>query len=89
MNFFVYPALCLLGLHRTCPRCGGWGRDPATLGLTRCPMCGGDGEVGIFMNDEYLEDILSFIGLIVVIISVIVGAIQAIEKGRAKGQKSH
>jgi len=41
------------------------------------------------MNDEYLEDILSFIGLIVVIISVIVGAIQAIEKGRAKGQKSH
>lgn len=87
MNFFVHSALCLFGLHRTCPRCGGWGRDPATLGLTRCPMCSGDREVGIFMNDEHLEDSLSFIGLVIIIVSAILGAIIAEIKPRQESRK--
>ena len=63
------------GQHRTCPRCGGLGRDPATLFLTSCPTCGGDGEVGIFMDDEDLEDGLSFLFVGVIVIAVIIGVV--------------
>lgn len=73
------------GQHKTCPRCGGIGRDPATLFLTSCPTCGGDGEVGIFMNDENLEDGLSFLLVGVIVIVVIAG----VAGGLSKGRESH
>jgi hypothetical protein len=66
-----------LGQHRTCPRCGGTGRDPYTLFLTPCPMCDGDGKIGIFINDEKLEDFISYL----LIIIIIVEAINASRKG--------
>lgn len=84
---FVSSASGFLGQHHTCPRCGGVGRDPATLFLTLCPMCGGDGEVGIFMNDEDLEDTLSFLGVGVIVIAVIVGVAGAVIKGLRKPQE--
>jgi len=77
------------GIHKTCPRCSGIGRDPATLFLTSCPTCGGDGEVGVFMNDENLEDGLSFLGVGVIIIAIVVSAVKGIvvvAKETAKGK---
>ena len=70
----------LFGLHKTCPRCGGTGRDPATLFLTSCPKCGGDGTIGIFMDDDDLEDTLSFIFVGFIIVVVIVGAVTSSKK---------
>ena len=82
---FASSASGFFGQHRTCPRCGGLGRDPATLFLTSCPTCGGDGEVGIFMDDEDLEDGLSFLFVGVIVIVVIAG----VAGGLSKGRKSH
>ena len=65
----------LFGKHKTCPRCGGTGRDPGTLFLTPCPTCGGDGEVGIFMDDEDLEDSVSFLSIAAIVILLIVGVV--------------
>ena len=76
---FASSASGFLGQHRTCPRCGGIGRDPATLFLTPCPTCGGDGEVGIFMDDEDLEDGLSFLLVGVIVIVVIVGVVAGVK----------
>lgn len=70
------PVAAFLGIHKTCPRCDGTGRDPGTLLITSCPKCGGDGEVGLLMDDEGLEDMISF-GLIAIIIVAVVGAILA------------
>lgn len=50
-------------------------------------MCGGDGEVGIFMDDEDLEDTLSFLGVGVIVIAVIVGVAGAVIKGLRKPRK--
>ena len=74
---FLSSAYSLLGQHDTCPRCHGTGRDPGVLFLTSCPTCGGDGEVGLLMDDEDLEDVLSFAGLGVIVIAVIVGLVSA------------
>lgn len=68
------------GQHRICPRCHGLGRDPATLFLTSCPTCGGDGEVGIFMDDEDLEDGLSFLFVGVIVILMIAGVVTTSKK---------
>ena len=68
------------GQHRTCPRCGGIGRDPTTLFLTSCPTCGGDGEVGIFMDNEDIEDVLSFFFVGAIVIVVIVGVVARSKK---------
>ena len=65
----------LFGMHRTCPRCGGLGLDPANLFLTSCPTCGGDGEVGVFMDNEDVEDVTSFLLVGVIIILVIAGGV--------------
>jgi len=82
---FAPSASGFFGQHRTCPRCQGIGRDPATLFLTACPTCGGDGEVGIFMDDEKLEDGLSFLfaGVIVIVV------IAAVASGLSKGKEKH
>ena len=77
---FTSSAYGFFGQHRTCPRCNGLGRDPATLFLTSCPTCGGDGEVGIFMDDEDLEDGLSFLFVGVIVIVLIVGVVKGSKK---------
>jgi uncharacterized protein (DUF983 family) len=69
------PVSALFGIHRTCPRCEGIGRDPGTLFLTSCPTCGGDGEVGVFVHDEDVEDVASFLLVGVIIILVIAGGV--------------
>ena len=74
---FVSSASGFFGQHKTCPRCGGIGRDPITLFLTSCPTCGGDGEVGIFMDDEDTEDLLSFLLIGVIVVVVIAGVVVA------------
>jgi len=74
---FTSSVFGFFGQHRTCPRCGGIGRDPATLFLTSCPTCGGDGEVGIFMDDEDTEDLLSFLLVGVIVVVVIAGVVTA------------
>jgi len=79
---FTSSASGFLGQHRTCPRCGGIGRDPATLFLAPCPQCGGDGKVGIFMDDEDLEDGLSFLFVGVVVIAVVAGVGWAVVRGK-------
>jgi len=61
-----------LGSHQECPRCEGSGRDPGTFFFTECENCGGDGEVGLFMDDEGLEDLLSFVFVFVIIVLIIV-----------------
>lgn len=61
-----------LGSHQECPRCEGSGRDPGTFFFTECPNCDGDGEVGLFMDDEGLEDLLSFVFVFVIIVIIIV-----------------
>jgi len=85
---FVPSASGFFGQHRTCPRCGGIGRDPATLFLTPCPRCGGDGEVGIFMDDEDLEDGLSFLFVGVVVIVMIAGVAVGLSRGKEKREIS-
>lgn len=76
LSLSLVPLACgLFGQHKTCPRCGGTGLDPATLFLTACPTCGGDGEVGIFMDDEDLEDSVSFLSIAAIVILLIVGVI--------------
>ena len=77
---FASSASGFFGQHRTCPRCDGIGRDPATLFLTSCPTCGGDGEVGIFMDDEDIEDVLSFLFIGVIVIVVIAGVAVTVSK---------
>ena len=61
-----------LGAHQECPRCEGSGRDPGTFFFTECPNCDGDGEVGLYMDDEGLEDTLSFVFVMVFIIVIVV-----------------
>lgn len=61
-----------LGSHQECPRCEGSGRDPGTFFFTECENCDGDGEVGLFMDDEGLEDILSFVFIMIIIVLIIV-----------------
>lgn len=75
---FAPSAYGLFGKHKICPRCAGTGRDPGTLFLTACPMCGGDGEIGIFMNDEDLEDVVSYLSVVAVGIILIVGVVVGI-----------
>ena len=77
---FVSPASGLFGSHDTCPRCYGVGRDPATLFVSSCPRCGGDGEVGIFIDDEGLEDVLSFLLVGGIVIVAIAGVASAASK---------
>ena len=77
---FVSSASGLFGQHETCPRCGGTGRDPGTIFLTPCPTCDGDGEVGIFMDDEDTEDLLSFLLVGVIVVVVIAAAVAALAK---------
>ena len=74
------PVSAFFGQHRTCPRCAGIGRDPATLFLFPCPTCGGDGEVGIFMDDEDIEDFLSFLLVGVIVVIVIVGVAVSVSR---------
>ncbi len=69
-----------LGQHKTCPDCGGIGRNPGTLFFTECPTCGGDGEVGMIIPDEELEDILSYIAVIIIVVVFIVIIINEIAK---------
>ena len=72
---FTSSAYGLFGVHDTCTRCAGTGRDPGTIFLTPCPSCGGDGEVGILMDDEDTEDLLSFLFVGGIVILVIVGVV--------------
>jgi hypothetical protein len=81
LSISVQSAYGFFGFHKTCPRCGGIGRDPATLFLTSCPTCGGDGQVGIFMNDENFEDAVSYLGVAaIVVVGVLVLAAKAAQK---------
>ena len=80
---FASSAYGLFGIHNTCPRCNGVGRDPGTLFLTSCPTCGGDGEVGILMDDEDTEDLFSFLLTGGIVVLVIVGAVVARPKKTA------
>ena len=79
-----------LGKHETCPHCGGLGLDPDYLFLRECPVCDGDGEVGLFIEDEKAEDIISYIILIILIASLIGAIVEGIAKStksKSKGQK--
>ncbi|MCX7914553.1 MAG: hypothetical protein N2511_08215 [Thermodesulfovibrionales bacterium] len=80
VSISVQSASGFFGQYRICPRCNGVGRDPATLFLTLCPKCGGDGIVGIFMDDEDLEDVLSFFGAGLFLTIVAVGITWAVVK---------
>lgn len=77
-----------LGNHETCSNCDGTGREVETLFLTECGTCGGDGEVGLFMNDEGTEDALSWILLLVIIIVVVVVIIIEVSKHSQPSQPS-
>ncbi len=87
-----------LGQHNTCPECNGSGecqecggtglaldwdlKCDTCHGTGECQKCGGDGKVGQFMDDEGIEDILSFIVVIVLIVFIVAGI-----AGAAKSQK--
>ncbi|MEW5760152.1 MAG: zinc ribbon domain-containing protein [Candidatus Thermoplasmatota archaeon] len=71
LSLLIFFSGCL-GEHNTCPHCDGTGRNPETLGVTSCPKCGGDGKVGLFLNDEGSEDLLSFLVVGILLIVVIV-----------------
>ena len=67
-----------LGYHGICPHCEGLGLDPDYIFFTECPVCGGDGEVGLFINNEHTEDILSYIVVFLIglgVTGVIIGSV--------------
>jgi hypothetical protein len=64
-----------LGEHQTCHECGGVGSWESSEEIVEfggyCDRCDGDGEIGLFINDEETEDTLS-IALVIIIIMIIV-----------------
>jgi hypothetical protein len=78
--FLTFSFSGCLGIHDECSECGGDGiverqqTNPFefTPLLTKCDECDGDGEVGIFIENELIEDILSVIFLIAIIIAPVI-----------------